>query len=123
MKLAAFITAFLFALASAVSADTLVLRNGVTLTGTYRGGTNTEIWFQQPGAGPTVISTSSIETLTFGPASGGLPVFPGSAMRKAPKQQLRAIPAAAPGRVVREKKAILPERRKPAVAPLPEESF
>ncbi len=123
MKLAAFITASLFVLASAASADTLVLRNGVTLTGTYRGGTNTEIWFQQPGAVPAVISTSSIETLTFGPASGGLPMFPGSALRRAPGQQPRAIPAAAPGRVVREKKAILPERKKPAVVAASEESF
>jgi hypothetical protein len=121
MKLAAFITASLFVLASVASADTLVLRNGVSLTGTYRGGTNTEIWFQQPGAAPTVISTSSIETLTFGPASGGLPAFPGTAMRRAPGQQPKAIPAAAPGRIVREKKAILPDRKKPAA--LPETSF
>jgi len=121
MKLAALITASLFALAGSASADTLVLRNGVTMTGAYRGGTNSEIWFQQPGAAPAVISTSSIETLTFGPASGGLPVFPGSAMRKAPKELHHAIPAAAQGRVIREKQAILPERKKPAVAP--EESF
>jgi hypothetical protein len=123
MKLAAFITASMFALVSAASADTLVLRNGVTLTGTYRGGTNTEIWFQQPGAAPTVISTSTIETLTFGPASGGLPIFPGSALRKSPGKQVRAIPAAIGGRSVREKKAVLPERKKPAVVPSGETSL
>lgn len=122
MKLAAFITASLFVLATAAIADTLVLRNGVTMTGTYRGGPNSEIWFQQPGAAPTVISTSTIETITFGPASGGFPGFPGSAMRKAPKNLPHATPVAARGRVIREKKAVLTERKKPAVT-LPEESF
>jgi len=54
-------------------ADSLRLRDGVTLTGRYLGGTQTDVWFQQQGSMPDVIPIGAVEALTFGPVPIGRP--------------------------------------------------
>ncbi|MCK4788742.1 MAG: hypothetical protein KAV87_33675 [Desulfobacteraceae bacterium] len=66
-----FLTLVLSAILSAVAtADTLVLKNGLSLQGKYKGGTETTIMFETSGAVQEV-AISEIQSLTFSAPEGG----------------------------------------------------
>jgi hypothetical protein len=53
-------------LAASAQADTLRLRDGTVIMGTYVGGTTTEIWFQRSPAGAEPFPLFAVESLRFG---------------------------------------------------------
>ena len=66
-----FNTSVVLAILSAVAiADTLILKNGLTLQGKYKGGTETTIMFETSGSVQEV-AISEIQSLTFSAPAGG----------------------------------------------------
>jgi hypothetical protein len=64
------IAALLGCAVSFAQADTLRLRDGMVIVGTYVGGTQTEIWFQRSPAGAEPFPLFAVESVRFGTLLG-----------------------------------------------------
>jgi hypothetical protein len=73
-------------LASFAHADTLRLRDGTVIVGSYVGGSQTEIWFQRSPAGAEAFPLFAVEGLRFGTLMGSTaPALPAPSVLKATK--------------------------------------
>ncbi len=81
----------MLASAALLPADTLVLRNGAKLEGTFMGGTTREIQFMGPDRTTKAYAISSIAALQFAPAAPAASAAPPAAA--APTASVSSIPA------------------------------
>ena len=89
-----FVTCFMLLVSSSTLADTLVLKNGMTLQGTFKGGNEATIQFETGGAVQNV-QISDIESLTFA-ASSDTAAPPGAAVATLPAQAVASGPVTIP---------------------------
>lgn len=108
------VTLLLAFLIPVARADTLRLRDGTVITGTYVGGSQTEIWFQRGPSGAQAFPLYTIESVRFGNLMGSSePMLPSQGVLNLRNVKLTHRPQSRPIALPSRRIAVISTRLSP----------